>query len=150
MRWLVLVSVLLSAAVAWGGEAKVTTVGKVVAVENGGSLWIYLPDARASYHVSLTGVAAPSLDQPLGQTARSSLTQMVLGQEVQLSADRLNTVGLTSGEVFFQGRSVNTQLAALISGPSVAKPPPPVYAAPARRPLQALCSLLRSRFSGRN
>ncbi len=135
---------------AWGGEAKVAAIGKVVAVDDGGSLWIYLPDARASYHIALSRVEAPSLDQPLGQTARSSLSQMVLGQEVLVSVDRLNTVGLTRGEVFFQGRSVNTQLVALIAGGSAAKPQPPVYWAPVRRPLPALCSLLRSRLPWRN
>jgi len=149
MRSLVSVLVLLSAAAAWGGEAKVTAAGKVVAVEGDGSLWIYLPDVRASYHVSLNGVAVPSSAQPLGQTVRSSLTKLVLGREVLLSVDRLNTVGLTSGEVFFQGRSVNTQLAALMAG-GAAKPEPPVSSAPVRRPLVTLCTLIRSRFSWRN
>jgi hypothetical protein len=149
MRSLVLVLVVLSATAARGGEAKVTAAGKVVAVEDDGSVWIYLPDVRASYHISLTGVAAPSLGQPLGQTVRSSLAQTVLGREVLLRVDRLNTVGLTSGEVFFQGRSVNTQLAGLIAG-RTAKPEPPVYQAPVRRPFLTLCTLIRSRFSLRN
>jgi hypothetical protein len=150
MRSLVSVLVLLSAAAAWGGETKVTAVGKVVAVEDDGSVWIYLPDVCASYHVSLSGVAAPSLDQPLGQTVRSSLAKLVLGREVLISVDRLNTVGLTSGEVFLQGRSVNTQLAGLIGGGTAAKPEPPVYRAPVRRPLLTLCSQLRSRLPWRN
>jgi hypothetical protein len=75
---------------------------------------------------------------------------MVLGQEVLVSVDRLNTVGLTSGEVLLQGRSVNTQLVALIAGGSAAKPEPPVYRAPLHRPLLAFCSLLRSRLPWRN
>ena len=146
MRSQVLVLVLLSATAAWGGEAKVTVAGKVVAVENDGSVWVYLPGVRASYHVSLSGVAAPPLGQPLEQTIRSSLTQLVLGREVLLRVDRLNTVGLTSGEVFLQGRSVNTQLAALMAG-RTAKPDPLVYSAPVHRPLLTLCTLIRSRFS---
>ncbi len=149
MRSQVLVLVLLSATAAWGGEAKVTVAGKVVAVENDGSVWVYLPGVRASYHVSLSGVAAPPLGQPLEQTIRSSLTQLVLGREVLLRVDRLNTVGLTSGEVFLQGRSVNTQLAALMAG-RTAKPDPLVYSAPVHRPLLTLCTLIRSRFSWRN
>jgi endonuclease YncB( thermonuclease family) len=150
MRSLVMVLVLLSAAAARGGDATVTAVGKVVAVEDGGSVWIYLPDACASYHISLNGVAAPPLTQPLGQTARSSLAKLVLGREVLVRVDRLNTVGLTGGEVFLEGRSVNSQLAAMIAGPAVAKSEPPVYSVPARRPLMTLCALIRSRWSWRN
>ena len=150
MRSLVTVLVLLSATAAWGGEAKVTAVGKVVAVADDGSVWVYLPGLRSSYHISLTGVTAPSSAQPLGQAVRSSLTQLVLGREVSVSVDRLNTVGLTRGEVFLQGRSVNSQLAALIAGPSAAKPESPVYPAPVHRPLLAFVSQLRSRLAGRN
>jgi hypothetical protein len=149
MRSLVLVLVLLSATAAWGGETKVSAAGKVVAVEDDGSVWIYLPGVRASYHVSLTGVAAPSLDRPLGPTVRSSLAKLVLGREVLVRVDRLNTVGLTSGEVFLQGRSVNTQLAALIAG-GTAKPEPPAYQAPVRRPLLAFCAQLRARLPWHN
>ena len=93
MRSLVTVLVLLSAAVAWGGEAKVKAAGKVVAVEDDGSVWIYLPEVRASYQICSTGVAAPSSAQPLGQTVRSSLTQMLLGREVLVSVEPAEHVG---------------------------------------------------------
>ncbi len=149
MRSLVLVLVLLTATATWGSEAKVSVAGKVVAVEDDGSVWIYLPGVRSSYHVSLTGVAAPSSDRPLGPMVRSSLAKLVLGREVLVRVDRLNTVGVTSGEVFLQGWSVNTQLAALIAG-GTAKPEPPAYRTPVRRPLLTLCSLLRARLPWRN
>ena len=141
----------LSATAAWGGEAKVATAGKVVAVEGDGSLWIYVPDVSASYHIKLTGSAVPSLGQSGGQAVCKSLAKLVLGREVLLSVDRLNAVGLTSGEVFLEGRSVNAQLAALVAGPPVAKSDPPAYSAPARRPLvAALGTLFRSRLTPHN
>ena len=149
MRSQVLVLVLLSATAAWGGEAKVTVAGKVVAVENDGSVWVYLPGVRASYHVFCPGWLPHLWVSRWNRRSGVSLTQLVLGREVLLRVDRLNTVGLTSGEVFLQGRSVNTQLAALMAG-RTAKPDPLVYSAPVHRPLLTLCTLIRSRFSWRN
>jgi hypothetical protein len=150
MRSLVSLLVLFSAAAAWGGETKLPATGKVVAVENDGSLWIYMPDVCASYHILLTGATAPASDQSLDKAAHTSLVQMVLGQEVLVSADRLNTVGPTRGEVFLQGRSVNTQLASLMAGAGAAKPEPPASRAPARRPLLAFCAQIRARLPWRN
>jgi hypothetical protein len=148
MRSLVLVLVLLPATAAWGDDAKVTSTGKVVSVEDDGSLWVYFPDLRTSYHVVLTGVTTPAADQPQAKTVRNSLAQMVLGREVSVRVARLNTVGPTPGEVFFQGRSVNTELAALIGG--AAKPDSPAQQTPARRPLLTFFAQIRARLPWRN
>jgi hypothetical protein len=151
MRSLVTVLVLLSATATWGADAKVATTGKVVAVEDDDSLWVYVPSVVASYHVKLTGVGAPSQDQSSRQSVHHSLAKLVLGRDVLLSVDRLNAVGLTNGEVFLEGRSVNAQLAAMVAGPPVAKSDSPAAVPPARRPLvAALGTLFRSRLPPHN
>jgi hypothetical protein len=150
MRSLVTVLALLSATAAWGGEAKIATAGKVVAIEDDDSLWVYVPSVLASYHVKLTGASVPTLDQSSRQAVHNSLAKLVLGREVLLNVDRLNAVGLTNGEVFLEGRSVNAQLAAMVAGPPVAKSDSPA-AVPARRPLvAALGTLFRSRLTPHN
>ncbi len=133
MEWFLPVLLLAGSSVA-GDHPPETVIGKVVAVPDGGSVWVYLEDAQASYHFTLDGIKAPPLTQPEGQVARNALAQLVLGKEVKVAVQHLSNEGEIPGTVFLGGQSVNTQMARLLS-PRETQP---------RRPLLAFCSMLRS------
>jgi len=148
MRWLLPFLMLLAGPAARGDDCGTTVAGKVVSVPDGGSVWVYLEQARACYHFTLSGIQVPSPDQPLGLTARDALQKMVLGRQVKVNIDRLCDAAATPGEVSLDGQSVNTQIARLLapgngsehsgSGPSVA-----MREYQPRRPLLAACQALR-------
>jgi hypothetical protein len=139
---------LLACSAAWGDDCGTTMAGRVVSVPDGGSVWVYLEHARACYHVTLSGVQAPAVDQPGGLAARDALQKIVLGRDVQVTVRQLCEVGATSGELSLDGQSVNTQIARMLapggsSGPTVA-----VRELPPRRPLLAVCQVLRQLIPG--
>jgi hypothetical protein len=148
MRWLLPVVVLLVGTVARGGDACTTVVGKVVAVPDGGSLWVYLETARACYHFTLSGIQAPPADQPLGRSTRETLTQMVLGRVVQVRVHELRDVGEIPGEVVLDGKSVNTQIARLLYPENGSAPVVAQREYSPRRPLLAVCQALRHLLPG--
>ena len=155
MRWLLPCVVLLAAVAARGVDAEAVLSGKVVAVPDGGSVWVFLEQARASYHIALAEIPTPPPDQPGDQAARDWLCRAVLGHEVQVVVQRLCNEGETPGQVFLNGQSVNRQIACLLlwGGPVPATPvglvpAMPVYESQPRL-LLGLCSTLRSLLTGR-
>ncbi len=143
MRWLLAVAILLVCPAARGDGCGTTVTGKVVSVPDGGSVWVYLEQARACYHFTLSGIQAPPAEQPLGLTARDALQKMVLGREVQVNVQRLCEVGATPGEVLLDGQSVNTRIARLLSPGDGSAKSVAVRETPPRRPLLAFCQVLR-------
>jgi hypothetical protein len=123
-------------------------VGKVVSVPDGGSLWVYLEPARACYHFTLSGIHAPPADQPVGRSTRETLTQMVLGRDVQVTVQQLCDVGETPGEVVLDGKSVNTQIARLLNPENGSAPAVAHREYSPRRPLLAVCQALRQLLPG--
>ena len=152
MRWLVCVLVLLAAR---DVDAGTVVCGKVVAVPDGSSLWVFLEQVQASYHITLAELPTAPPGPLAGQTARDWLSRSLLGQQVQIVVPRLNNEGETSGQVYFNGQSVNRQIASLLLGstPVAAAAVSPVPATPVYenqpRPFFAFCSTLRLLLTGR-
>ena len=140
MRWILPLVLLIAGTSARGEEC---VVGKVVCVPDGGSVWVFLPSFQACYHVTLSDCQAPPLDQPLGPATRDALCRLVLGQQVQVTVDRLRIDGETAGQMFLRGESVNGQIAQFVAngGQTV---PMVRYCDVQPRPLLNLCSALRS------
>lgn len=114
MKAVLAVAFCLIGAVAWGDDCRCTVSGKVVAVPDGGSVWVYVASAQASYRFALAGVKAPSVEGPEGKAAQNSLAQLVWGQEVCVDFDLLCDREELVGNVFLQGQSVNNQIATLL------------------------------------
>lgn len=152
MRWLVCLLVLLAAR---NVDAGTTVCGKVVAVPDGTSLWVFLEQAQASYHITLAELPTAPPGATGDQSARDWLSRSLLGQQVQVVVPRLNDRGGTSGQVYFNGQSVNRQIASLLLGgtPVAAAAVSPAPAMPVYeyqpRPLFAFCSTLRLLLTGR-
>ena len=143
MKSLLAVAILLAGTIAQGDDCRCAVTGKVVAVPDGGSLWVYVDHARASYHIALAGVNAPSIDQPAGKSVRDALANLVNGQEVRVEFDVLCADERITGNVFQAGQSVNNQIAFLLTPTTVTSQPAIVYVQSPRRPLLSLYLTLR-------
>jgi hypothetical protein len=143
MRWLLPVVILLVCPAARGDGCGTTVTGKVVSVPDGGSVWVYLEQARACYHFTLSGIQAPPAEQPLGLTARDALQKMVLGREVKVTVQQLCESAATPGEVSLDGQSVNTQIARLLSPGDDSVASVAARQITPHRPLLAVCQVLR-------
>ena len=143
MKWFLAVAVLLAGAAVRGEQYPTTLVGRVVAVPDGSSLWIYVEEARASYHFRLAGIKPVPADQPLGKAARDTLARLVLGRQVEVKVQRLREEGEIPAQVFSDHRSINWHLACLLpvgAGSGRAAPPPGLQP---WKPLPGLCSAFR-------
>lgn len=148
MRWLLAVLIGLGGGAAVGQGSQVVISGPVVAVPDGGSVWVYLEDQRACFHFSLTGVTAPLPEESCGPEARAELTAMLQGRTVRLAVERLADDRPTPASVFLDNCLVNAHMAQFLSGEAAV----PVHAeAPPRRPVLTLvCLLLRTLLPARN
>ena len=156
MKALLAVAFLLVGAAAHGEDYRCAVSGKVVAVPDGGSVWVFVDSALASYHFALAGVQAPTIDQPAGKAARDTLSSFVLGQEVCVKFDVLCCEQETvAAGIYLKGQSVNNQIAQLLN-PSLitpmasVRPVTPIttqvalgHGQPPRRPLLGVYSALR-------
>jgi hypothetical protein len=156
MKALWAIAFLMVGAFAWGDDCRCEVSGKVVAVPDGGSVWVYVDSARASYHFALAGVEPPTTDQPAGKAARDTLSAFVLGQEVCVKFDVLcGEQDTVAASIHLNGQSVNYQMAQLLTPPSFTsyspvRPVTPItspvafnHAPPPRRPLLGVYSALR-------
>jgi hypothetical protein len=142
MKSLVLVVVLLAGSYARGDDCRTCITAKVVSVPDGGSLWVYVAEVRASYHLALRGIQAPPVSQPSGKAAQQALAQLVLGKDVEVAVERLSTIGETPSEVLAGGQCINEQMARILRSGELDRPSSPSEGQP-RRPLLALCQALR-------
>ena len=139
MRWVVPVILLLAGSQAWGNPPQTTVAGKVVAVPDAGSVWVYLESAQASYHFELSGIPAASDPQP-NQSVRDALARWILNREVRVRVQQLTDDRMVPAELFVDGQSVNQRLACQLAGGA------PMPAAPSRQPSvrRPLLALLRA------
>ena len=113
MRCLFPLLVLLAGTAAGSDSPRISVFGKVVSVPDADSIWVYIEDARASYHFSLSGIAPPPADSPQAQCVRESLAKLVMGHEVQVEVSSLTLTGRIPACVYVDNQSVNNRMAAL-------------------------------------
>ena len=143
MRWILAVAILLAGAGPRGEELPILPlVGRVVAIEDGGHLWIYVDQVRASYRINLTGVDPAPACSPAGRYAKEALSGMVLGREVTVKIPCLVNEGAIPGEVLLEGQSINCELASRLRRGLERSIEPPREVS-SRRPLALLFPLLR-------
>jgi hypothetical protein len=144
MKSLLAVAFVLAGGLAQGDDCRFAVSGKVVAVPDGGSVWVYVEQAQASYHVALAGIQAPAVDQPSGQLARNALCRLVLGQEVCVKFDVLCCEQETvTASVYLKGHSVNNQMARLLTPTPIQPQVAIVHVQPPHRPLLGVYFALR-------
>lgn len=104
-------AVLVVAAVLLGVSAFSQTAveGKVVAIADGDTLTVLLPD-RTQKRVRLAGIDAPETGQPLGKESKQALAGMVFGATVRVRVVDTDRYGRWVGDVYADGTHVNTEL----------------------------------------
>lgn len=83
--------------------------GRVVGVSDGDTITVLTSDKR-QVKVRLSQIDAPEKDQPYGQRAKESLSNMVFGAVVDVSTEVQDKYGRTIGRVTIDGLDVNLQL----------------------------------------
>lgn len=85
-----------------------TLHGKVVGVADGDTLTILSPD-HIQTRIRLFGIDAPEKSQAFGQKSKASLSDLVFGQEVDVTVETLDRYGRTVGTVSHKGADVNLE-----------------------------------------
>ena len=134
MRWVLPIVLLLSGTAAGAHHAERTLAGKVVAVPEVGSVWVYLDSAQASYHFQLSGISVP--ESQSDPAVREALARWILNREVRVRVAALVEDRVLPADLFVDGQSVNQRLAChLAGGPPM--PTPRSNPSP-RRPVLAI------------
>jgi len=85
-----------------------TITGKVVYVADGDTLTV-LDDHNRQHKVRLDGIDAPESAQAYGDTAKKSLSDLVLGKTVTVTRSRVARNGWIVGKVTLSGRDINLE-----------------------------------------
>ena len=86
--------------------------GRVVAVQDGDSLTLLVPDG-ASYQqvkVRLGEIDTPESRQPYGQRAKQALSDLAFGQQARVVVQDTDRYGRTVGRVYVGGVDVNAEM----------------------------------------
>lgn len=94
----VMALVLMALALAAGWAHSETLTGRVVAVADGDTVTVLDAEHR-SYKVRLSGIDAPEKKQAFGQRAQQSLSEMVHGREVRVTAQKKDRYGRVVGRL---------------------------------------------------
>lgn len=84
-----------------------TITGKVVGVSDGDTITV-LDAERTQYKIRVAGIDAPEKAQPFGQRAKSSMSELVFGKDVEVVAGKHDRYGRTIGKVLVADPSCRT------------------------------------------
>ncbi len=84
-------------------------VGKVIGVSDGDTLTV-LDAKRQSYKIRLAGIDTPEIGQPFGQKAKSAMSKLAFGKQVQVSWSERDKYSRVLGHIYVGKTWVNKEL----------------------------------------
>jgi endonuclease YncB( thermonuclease family) len=87
-------------------------VGKVVAISDGDTLTLLVPDGASfkQVRVRLGEIDTPESRQPYGQRAKQALSDLAFGQPARVVVETTDKYGRTVGRVYVGGTDVNAEM----------------------------------------
>lgn len=82
---------------------------EVVGVNDGDTITVRMIDTGRQERVRLATIDAPEMNQPYGQAAKKSLSDLVFGKNIRLEIVDRDQYGRIVGEVFVDGMNINTE-----------------------------------------
>lgn len=92
-----------------GGAASADLHGRVVGVQDGDTLTLFVP-GRPQTKVRLVEIDAPETGQPYGQKSKQVLSGMVFGRTVRVESEGRDRYGRTLGRVYAGPTDVNAEM----------------------------------------
>lgn len=84
--------------------------GKVVGITDGDTVTILSNGQEVK--VRLAGIDAPEKGQAFGQAAKTHLSDLIFGKQVEIEATKKDGYGRTIGKIFLDGKDINLQMVA--------------------------------------